>query len=39
MAIHDTFHIALLEPYQENQFPSQIKEPAPPIRIEGEDEY
>jgi len=39
MAIHNTFHITLLEPYQENQFLSQIKEPPPPIQIEGEDEY
>jgi len=27
MAIHNTFHISLLEPYQDNQFPSQIKQP------------
>ena len=39
MAIHNTFHISLLEPYQDNRFPSQIKETPPPIRIEGEDEY
>ena len=39
MAIHNTFHISLLEPYQHNQFPSQIREPPPPIQIEGEDEY
>jgi len=39
MAIHNTFHISLLEPYQDNQFPSQIKEPHAPIQIEGEDEY
>jgi len=39
MALHNTFHISLLEPYQDNQFPSQIKEPPPPIQIEGEDEY
>jgi len=39
MAIHDTFHISLLEPYQDNRFPSQIKEPPPPIQIEEEDEY
>jgi len=39
MAIHNTFHISLLEPYQDNRFPSQIKEPLPPIKIEGEDEY
>src|ERR1700712_1968276 len=39
MAIHNTFHISLLEPYPDNQFPSQIKEPPLPIQIEGEDEY
>jgi len=32
MAIHDTFHISLLEPYQDIRFPSQIKEPPPPSR-------
>jgi len=39
IAIHNTFHISLLEPYQDNRFPSQIKEPPPPIQIEGKDEY
>jgi len=39
MAIHNTLHLSLLEPYQDNRFPSQIKEPPPPIQIEGEDEY
>jgi len=39
MAIHNTFHISLLEPYQDNQFPSQIKEPPPPNQMEGEDNY
>jgi len=39
MAIHNTFHISLLEPYQDNRFPSWIKEPPAPIQIEGEDEY
>jgi len=39
MAIHNTFYISLLEPYQDNRFPSQIKEPSPPIQIEGEDQY
>jgi len=39
MAIHNTFHISLLEPYQDNRFPSQIKELPPPIQIEGEDEF
>jgi len=39
MAIHNTFHISLLEPYQDNRFPSEIKEPPPSIQIEGENEY
>jgi len=39
MAIHNTIHICRLEPYQDNRFPSQIKELPPPIQIEGEDEY
>jgi len=39
MAIHNTFHISLIEPYQDNRFPSQMKEPSLPIQIEGEDEY
>jgi len=39
MAIHTTFHISLLEPYQDNQVPSEVKEPTPPIQREGEDEY
>ena len=38
MRIHNTFHISLLEPYEDNKFPSQIQEPPPPIQIEGEDE-
>ena len=38
MAIHNTFHISLLERYQDNGFRSEIKEPPPPIEIEGEDE-
>jgi len=39
MAIHNTFHISLLAPYQDNRFRSQMKEPPPPIQVEGEDEY
>ena len=39
MKIHNTIHISLLEPYQDNRFPSQIQEPPPPIQIEGEDEH
>jgi len=39
LAMHNTFHISLLEPYQDNRFPSLIKEPSPSIQIQGEDEY
>ena len=39
MKIHNTFDISLLEPYNDNQFPSQSKQPLPPIIIEGEPEY
>ena len=39
MTIHNTFHISLLEPYEDNKFPSQIQTPAPPIEIDGEPEY
>jgi len=35
MAIHNTFHISLLEPYQDTQFPYKIKRAPPPIQIEG----
>jgi len=38
VAIHNTFHISHLEPYQDNRFPSQIKEPPPHIQIQGEAE-
>jgi len=39
MAIHNRFHISLIEPNQDNRFPSQIKETPPHIQIEAEDEY
>ena len=39
MTIHNTFHISLLEPYEDNNFPSQIQTPPPPIEIDGEPEY
>ena len=38
MTIHNTFHILLPEPYEENKFPSQIQTPPPPIDIDGEPE-
>ena len=39
MKIHNTFHLSLLEPYEDNKFPSQIQTPPPPIEIDGEPEY
>ena len=38
MTIHNTCHISLLEPYEDNKFPSQIQTPAPPIERDGEPE-
>jgi len=39
MRIHNTFHISLLELYNDNKLPSQRSEPPPPIILEGEPEY
>ena len=39
MKIHNTIHISLLEPYENNKLPAQRQEPPPPIIIEGEPEY
>ena len=39
MTIHNTFHISLLEHYEDNKFPSRIQTRPRPIEIEGEPEY
>ena len=39
MTIHNTFHISLLEPYEDNKFPPHIQTPLPPIEIDREPEY
>ena len=39
MKIHNIFHISLLQPYQDNRFPSQIQKPPPAVEIDGEPEY
>jgi len=39
MRIHNIFHIALLELYHDDGFPSQRRQPPPPIIVEGEPEY
>jgi len=38
MKIHNTIHISLLEPYENDKLLSQRQEPPPPIIIEGEPE-
>src|SRR5437868_5269981 len=39
MKIHNNINISLLEPYEDNKFPSQQLLPPPPIEIAGEKEY
>jgi len=39
MRIHNTFHISLLELYDDNKLHCQRTQPPPPIIIEGELEY
>jgi len=39
MRIHNTFHISLLELYQDDKFSSQRAQPPAPIIMEGDPEY
>ena len=39
MKIQNTFHMLLLEPYEDNKYPSEIQTPPLPIEIAGEPEY
>ena len=39
MKVHPAFHISLLETYQGNPLPSQVKPLPPPIEIDGNKEY
>ena len=39
MAIHNVFHVGLLEPYQENTIPGRAQPPPPPIEVKGDVEY
>ena len=39
MSIHNTFHIQLIEPYENNKLVSQIQTAPPPIEIEGKHKY
>ena len=39
LRIHPVFHVSLLEPYVENQFPNRTQPPPPPVVVDGELEY
>ena len=39
MKIHPTFHISLLEPYNDNPIPGHIQPPPPPVIINEQEEY
>ena len=39
MTIDITFHISLLEPYEDNKFPTGTQTPPPPIKIAEGPEY
>jgi len=39
MKIHNTIHISLLEPYENNKLLSQRQEPPPPIISKDEPQY
>ena len=38
-AIHNVFHIDLLEPFRPNRIPGRSDPPPPPIEVAGESEY
>ena len=39
MKFHNVFHVRLLEPAARNPFPGQIILPAPPVDVDGEEEW
>jgi hypothetical protein len=39
MKYQNVFHVSLLEPATDDTYPRQNMEPAPPVEINGEDEY
>ena len=39
MKIHPVFHVSLLEPVAQNPHDGQIPPPAPPVEVEGEEEW
>ena len=39
MKIHNVFHVRLLKPAASNLFPGQIIPPAPPVEVDGEEEW
>ena len=39
MKIHNVFNVSRLSPAANNPFPSQQQDPAPPVQVDGNDEY
>ena len=39
MKIHPVFHASLLEPYHKNTIPGRTQPPAPPVIVDGEEEW
>ena len=39
MKVHPIFHVYLLEPYRESNFPGRVQCPPPSVEIENHEEY
>jgi len=39
MRIHPVFHVSLLEPVHQNDIPGRVQDPAPPVIVDGHEEF
>lgn len=39
LRIHPSFHVSLLKPYVPDTYPDRVVPPAPPVDVQGNDEY
>ena len=39
MAVHPVFHVQLLSKHQQNRIPGRVQPPAPPVVVDGEEEW
>jgi hypothetical protein len=39
MKVHPVFHVSLLEPIATDPIPGQLAKPAPPVIVDGQEEY